>query len=217
MGIFDSIGEIFGAGGGGGKGAPPSYQSVGLDEGTKKLLENQQQRAGRTNEQFANDITNNTGAAQNAMLSDSHLARQNAALGVQDDEAMRAAIQGRSKRYFDTTQANIGATAKAKAPLMKYDATSAVASDLMAQQQNFNHNVMQQNQAKMQKVMARNNAINSIFGGIGSLASMGMAAKPGGGASNGSNMGGANIGQYENSNFEGGFAGMDASSAAAVG
>lgn len=211
MSIFDSIGEVFGAGGGGGKGAPPAYQSIGLDEGTKSLLDNQKQRAARSNQDFANDLTRGTEGAKGVMQSDSQAARQNAALGMHDDQAMRDAISARSKKYFDTNQANIQSNANAAAPLQKYDATSMVAKDFMAQQQNFNHNVQMQNQAKMQKVMARNSAISSIFGGIGSVWGMTTAPKPGESASDG-----RHIGESENQNFAGGYAGSDAANASIV-
>lgn len=197
MSFFGDIGSALGFGGSG-KGAAPSYESVGLDEGTKKLLDQQKERAGRSNEQFASDITKGTEAGQNAMLSDSQMKRQNAALGMYDNDAMRQAIQSRAKKYFDTTQSNIKATAAANAPIRKYQATNAVMSDFMQQQQNFNHNVMMQNEAKMNKVKARNNAISSIFGGLGNLASLGATSSPQSKSS-----------MTQNSGFEGGYAGSD--------
>ncbi len=169
MSIFGSIKEVLGVGGGSGKGAPPQYQSVALDDGSKRLLESQRQRANRSEDAFAQDVTANVGGAEAGLISDSQQKRQNAALGMNDSDSMRQAIQSRAKKYFDTTKSNIDVKARADAPLKKYDATQAVANDIMHEQANFNHNVMMQNQAKQRQVMARNSAIASIFQGVGSV------------------------------------------------
>lgn len=183
MGIFDSVGSFFGSATGAAK--VPQYQAAGLDSQTEGLIKGQEDRSNRSNADFAGDITRGASNASNLQMGDNQMQHQNAALGMQDNQGLRQALQQRSQRQFDTNMGHVNTMANYEAPQMKFQATQMAANDLMAQQQNFNQNVMMQNQSKRQAVMARNQAITGLLGAAGSL---GGAAAGAGAAKGGTDM-----------------------------
>jgi hypothetical protein len=212
MGFGDFANQAFGALtglGSHGAASAPGYQGTDLDPATKDLMARQQARAVRPESEFAADLTRGTGDAS-SMLNPEAQKRENSALGMATPDSLSQAINNKAMRAFQVGQADIGATARAQAPLLKQQATMAAAGDLMRNQQVQNQNIMQQNESRRQQMMIRNSYITSMFSGLGSVAGMVVGSASGGG--NISPPGSKPIKMSENSGFGGGFAGGDISS-----